>query len=87
MKEMKGRRQSLNLRSILSPFFILLELHNETIFQSSRVVLIEQADQLEVCLPCSKLLTGKPILSVFQNLRWNNIKITLSNRYNMLCLV
>ena len=34
-------------------------------------------EQLEVCLPYSRMLAGIPILSVFQNLRWNNIKITL----------
>ena len=30
---------------------------------------VEQLDQLEVCLPESRLLTGIPILAVFQNLR------------------
>ena len=38
---------------------------------------VEQVDQLEVCLPYSRLLTGIPILSVFQNLRWNSNKTTL----------
>ena len=33
---------------------------------------VEQLDQLEVCLPYSRLLTGIPILAVFQNLRWNS---------------
>ena len=32
---------------------------------------VEQSDQLEVCLPYSKLIAGIPILAVFQNLRWN----------------
>ena len=32
---------------------------------------VEQLDQLEVCLPYSRLLTGIPILGLFQNLRWN----------------
>jgi len=37
----------------------------------------EQKDQLEVCLPYSRLLAGIPILSVFQNLRWNSNKTIL----------
>ena len=37
----------------------------------------EQLDQLEVCLPYSRLLTGIPILEVFQNLRWNSNKTSL----------
>ena len=32
-----------------------------------------------VCLCCSWLLTGIPILAVFQNLRWNSNKTTLLN--------
>ena len=32
---------------------------------------VEQLDQLEVCLPYIKLLTGIQILVVFQNLCWN----------------
>ena len=35
---------------------------------------VEQLDQLEVCLPHSRLLTGIPILAVFQNLRRNSNK-------------
>ena len=35
---------------------------------------VEQLDQLEVWLPYSRLLTGKPILGVFENLRWNSNK-------------
>ena len=35
---------------------------------------VEQLDQLEVCLPLSRLLSGIPILAVFQNLRWNSNK-------------
>ena len=31
---------------------------------------VEQLDQLEVCLPYSRLLTGIPILGVFQNLEF-----------------
>ena len=38
---------------------------------------VEQKDQLEVCLPYSRLLTGIPILAVFQNLRWNSNKTSL----------
>ena len=39
---------------------------------------VEQLDQLEVCLVCSRLLTGIPILAAFQNFRWNNNKKTLT---------
>ena len=38
---------------------------------------VEQLDQLEVCLPYSRLLTGIQILLVFQNLRWNSNKTAL----------
>ena len=38
---------------------------------------VEQLYQLEVCLPYCRLLTGIPILAVFQNLRWNSNKISL----------
>ena len=38
---------------------------------------VEQLDQLEVCLPYSRLLTAIPILAVFQNLRWNSNKTSL----------
>ena len=38
---------------------------------------VEQLDQLEVCLPYSRLLTGISILAVFQNLRWNSNKTSL----------
>ena len=40
-------------------------------------LLVEQLDQLEVCLPYSRLLTGIQILVVFQNLRWNSNKTFL----------
>ena len=40
-------------------------------------LLVEQLDQLEVCLPYSRLLAGTPILAVFQNLRWNSNKTSL----------
>ena len=38
---------------------------------------VEQLDQLEVCQLFSRLLTGIPILAVFQNLRWNSNKTSL----------
>ena len=38
---------------------------------------VEQLEQLEVCLPYSRLLAGITILTVFQNLRWNSNKISL----------
>ena len=38
---------------------------------------VEQLDQLEVCLPYSRLLTGIQMLAVFQNLRWNSNKTSL----------
>ena len=38
---------------------------------------VEQLDQLEFCLPYSRLLTGIPILAVFQNLRWNSNNTSL----------
>ena len=38
---------------------------------------VEQQDQLEVCLPYSRLLAGISILAVFQNLRWNSNKTSL----------
>ena len=38
---------------------------------------VEQLDQLQVCLPYSRLLTGITILAVFQNLRWNSNKTSL----------
>ena len=41
---------------------------------------VEQLDQLEVCLPYSRLLTGKPLLAVFQNLRWNSNKTSLEEK-------
>ena len=40
-------------------------------------LLVEQLDQLEVCLPYCRLLAGIPILAVFQNLRWNSNKTSL----------
>ena len=40
---------------------------------------VEQLDQLEVCLPYSRLLAGIPILAVFQNLSWISNKTSLDN--------
>ena len=40
---------------------------------------VEQLDQFEVCLPYSRLLAGISILAVFQNLRWNSNKTSLSS--------
>ena len=48
-----------------------------TIVQS--FLFVEWLDQLEVCLPYSRLLTGIPILVVFQNLGWNSNKTSLNN--------
>ena len=42
---------------------------------------VEQLDHLEVSLPYSRLLTGIPILAVFQNLRWNSNKTPLINSF------
>ena len=40
-------------------------------------LLVEQLDQVEVCLPYSRLLAGIPLMAVFQNLRWNSNKTSL----------
>ena len=46
---------------------------------------VEQLDQLEVCLPYSRLLTGIPILLiVFQNLRWNSNKTSLYDQSDII---
>ena len=39
------------------------------------ILFVEQLDQIEICLPYHRLLTGIPI---FQNLRWNSNKTSLS---------
>ena len=39
---------------------------------------VEQLDQLEVYLPYSRLLAGTPILAVYQNLRRNSYKTSLT---------
>ena len=41
------------------------------------VPFVEQLDQLEVCLPYSRLLPGIQKLLVFQNLTWNSNKTSL----------
>ena len=38
---------------------------------------VEQLDQLEVCLPFSRLLAGIQLLKVFQDLRWNSNETSL----------
>ena len=43
----------------------------------NKVSLLLQDLELEVCLPRNKLLAGIPMLLVFQNLWWSNIKMTL----------
>ena len=40
--------------------------------------LVEQYEQSEVYLACSRHLTGLPVMVVFQNLRLHNNKMTLS---------
>ena len=51
----------------------------DVLFEYHRAVVpfVVQLDQLEVCLPNSRLLTGIPKLAVFQNLRWNSNKTSL----------
>ena len=44
-------------------------------------LLVEQLDQLVVCLTYSRLLTGIPKLAVFQNLRWKLNKTSLCLTY------
>ena len=52
----------------------------DVLFEYHRAVaVVEQLDQLEVCLPYSRLLTGIPILEVFQNLMWNSNKTSLQS--------
>ena len=63
----------LNFFHIVGHKIYLLEMfYLNTIEQL--FLLVEQWDQLEVCLPYSRLVTGIPILLVFQNLRWNSKK-------------
>ena len=53
------------------------------------LLFVEDEDQLEVCLSCSRLLAGIPILLVYKNLRWNSNKTTLDLEYEQgfeLCL-
>ena len=45
------------------------------------LLFVEQLDQLKVCLPYSRLLTGILILAVFENLRWNSNKTSLFKKY------
>ena len=48
-------------------------------------LLVEQLDQLEVCLPYSRLVAGIPILAEFQNLRLNSNKTSLCISFLELC--
>ena len=48
---------------------------------------VEQLDQLDVCLPYSRLLTGIPILAVLQNLRWNSNKTSLGAENRFHCIM
>ena len=50
-------------------------------FYLNTIFFVEQLDQLEVCLPYSRLLTGIQILAVFQNLMWNSNKTTNDPNY------
>ena len=45
-------------------------INRDVLFEYHRAA--EQLDQFEVCQPYSRLLTGIPILTVFQNSRWNS---------------
>ena len=66
----------LNFFHIVGHKIYLLEMfYLNTIEQL--FLLVEQWDQLEVCLPSSRLLAGILILAVFQNIRWNSIKTYL----------
>ena len=48
----------------------------DVLFEYHRAVaVVEQLDQLEVCLPYSRLLTGIPIR--LQNFGWNSNKTSL----------
>ena len=53
-------------------FFNIAMFYLNTIEQL--FLFVEQLDQLEVCLPNSRLLTGIPILWVYKNFRWNSNK-------------
>ena len=60
--------------------FILVQFTDrDVLFEYHRAVFLfaEQLDQLEDCLPYSRLHAGIPILVVFQNLRWNSNKTSL----------
>ena len=45
------------------------------------VQLIDLKDHLEVCLPCSRLLSGHSKLLDNQNLRWSFMKMTLVQEF------
>ena len=58
------------LKPTVSFFLLQLEMFYVNTIQKL-FPFVEQLDQLEVWQPCNRLLTGIPILAVFQNLRWN----------------
>ena len=49
-------------------------------------LLVEQLNQLVVCITYSRLLTGIPIMAVFQNLRWNSNKTSLLLKAMYVCM-
>ena len=51
------------------------------------LLFIDQLDQLEVCLPNIRHLTGIPKLAVFQNLRWNSNKTSLHLKLSELSFI
>ena len=67
--ELGTAKHSLSVKTVFKD--VLFEYHRTV------VSFFEQLDQLEVCLPYSRLLAGIPILAVFQNLRWNSNKTSL----------
>ena len=68
--EMIKGLQLYSLPSVINVFFYLNPIEQLLHF-------VEQLDQLEVCLPCSRLLTKIPILLGFKELWCSNNKMTL----------
>ena len=79
MKKQQSRSQFLLAGLPFQTWNYFYQIHQIEIFYLN--TMIEQlflfVEQLEVCLPYSRLLTGIPILAVFQNLRWNSNKTSL----------
>ena len=77
----KGGSNPKVIQSFLCRFSINAMLFHIEMFYLNTIeqllLLVEQLDQLKVCLPYSRLLAGIPILAVFQNLRWNSNKTSL----------